>query len=338
MGAQVKPVRWGIAGTGGISANIVNQSKGLEEVAFAAVSSRTEERARTFAGEHGIAGAYSGLAALLADPQVEAVYIALPHSAHADAIVACLDAGKHVLCEKPLAYSAADAARIAAHPRARDLVVAEGFMIRVQPQWRFVMDTLASGGIGSVEAVHGISCVRLPPSPVDPTRGALPFDRSALLDFGSYSVHMARLAFAAEPRRVTARMWHDGARDTAVSIRLDFEAGHADLTVTTRLRGARGFTVLGTEGSLALATPIHVPPGQRAKIHAVLAGGPDAGETREFDAVPQYGLHMQAVSQAIRTRSKPPVDLDNALGNARALDAVIRSAQADGAWAEVAKN
>lgn len=336
MNTQTEPVRWGIAGTGGISANIVNQSKGLDEVAFAAVSSRTEERARAFAGEHAIAGAYTSLAALLADPQVEAVYIALPHSAHADAIVACLDAGKHVLCEKPLAYSAADAARIAAHPRAHALVVAEGFMIRVQPQWRFVMDTLASGGIGRVEAVHGISCVRLPPAPVDPTRGDLPFDRSALLDFGSYSVHMARLAFGAEPRRATARMWKEGTRDTAVSIRLDFAAGNADLTVTTRLRGARGFTVLGSDGSLAVATPIHVPPGQRARVHAVLAGGPDAGETREFDAVPQYGLHMQAVSRAIRTGEKPPVDFDNALGNARALDAVIRSAEADGAWAEVA--
>jgi predicted dehydrogenase len=332
----MEPVRWGIAGTGGISASVVSQSKGLADVAFAAVSSRTQERARAFAGEHGIAGAYSSLAELLADPQVEAVYIALPHAAHANAVVACLDASKHVLCEKPLAYSAADAARIAAHPRARQVVVAEGFMIRMQPQWRFVMDTLASGGIGSVEAVHGISCVRLPPAPLDPTRGSLPFDRSALLDFGSYSMHMARLAFGNEPRRVTARMWRDGTRDTAVSIRLDFSAGHADLTVTTRLRGARGFTVLGTEGSLALATPIHVPPGQRARVHAVLAGGPDAGETREFDAVAQYGLHMQAVSRAIRAGGKPPVDLDNALGNARALDAVIRSAEADGAWMDVA--
>jgi predicted dehydrogenase len=335
MDAQMKAVRWGIAGTGGISANTVNQAGGLEEVAIVAVSSRTEARARAFADEQGIAGSYSSLAGLLGDPEVEAVYIALPHSAHAGAIIACLDAGKHVLCEKPMAYSAHDAARIAAHPRARDLVAAEGFMIRVQPQWRFVMDTLSSGGIGRVEAVHGISCVRLPPSPVDPTRGDLPFDRSALLDFGSYSVHMARLAFAAEPRRVTARMWRDGGRDTAVSIRLEFAAGHADLTVTTRLRGARGFTVLGTEGSLALATPIHIPPGQRARVHAVLAGGPDAGETREFDAVPQYGLHLQAVSRAIRSGGKPPVDLDEALGNARALDAIIRSAEADGAWADV---
>lgn len=330
------PVRWGIAGTGGISGNTVSQSRALRGVEFAAVCSRTQERARAFADEHSIAGAHAGLAGLLGDPDVEAVYLALPHSAHAEAVIACLDAGKHVLCEKPMAYTAADASRIAAHPRARELVVAEGFMIRMQPQWRFVMETVESGGIGRVEAVHGVSAVRLPPPPVDPTRGDLPFDRSALLDFGSYSVHMARLAFAAEPRRVTARMWRDRQRDTAVSIRLDFDAGHADLTVTTRLRGARGFSLLGTDGSLAIATPVHVPPGQRARVHAVLAGGPDAGETREFDAVPQYGLHMEAVSRAIREGGSPPVDLDNALGNARALDAVIRSASAGGAWAEVA--
>lgn len=333
----MEPVRWGIAGTGGISDTIVTQSQGLNGVGFAAVSSRSVARAAAFAQKHGIAGAHAGLAALLADDTVEAVYIALPHAAHADAVLACLDAGRHVLCEKPLAFSATDANRIAAHPRARDLVIAEGFMIRMQPQWRFVLDTLAAGAIGQVEAVHGISCVRLPPAPVDPSRGDLPFDRSALLDFGSYSIHMARLAFGAEPRRATARMWREQGRDTAVSLRLDFEAGHADLTVTTRLRGARGFTLLGSQGSLTLATPVHVPPGQQARVQAVLAGGPDAGETLEFDAVAQYGLHMQAVSVAIRTGARPPVDLDNALGNARALDAVVRSSAADGAWVEVSE-
>ncbi len=335
MSTHKDPVRWGIAGTGGISANTVSQAKGLAGVAFAAVSSRTSDRASAFAAEHGIAGVHAGLASLLSDPGVEAVYIALPHASHADAILACLDAGKHVLCEKPLAFSAADAKRIAGHPRARDLVIAEGFMTRVQPQWRFVTETIGAGRIGAVEAVHGISAVRLPAPPPDPTRGELPFDRSALLDFGSYSVHMARTAFAAEPRRVTARMWKDGARDTAVSMRLDFEAGHADLTVTTRLRGARGFNVLGTDGSLSVAMPIHIPPGQKARVHAVLSDGPDAGESFEFDAVPQYGLHIQAVSEAIRSGGRPPVDLDDALGNARVLDAVIRSAAGDSAWVEV---
>lgn len=336
MDPTMTPVRWGIAGTGGISALTVTQSQGLTGIAFVAVCSRSADRAAAFAQKHGIAGAHAGLADLLADDSVEAVYIALPHAAHANAVIACLDAGKHVLCEKPLAFTAGDAARIAAHPRARDLVIAEGFMIRMQPQWRFVLDTLAAGAVGQVESVHGISCVRLPPPPHDPSRGDLPFDQSALLDFGSYSVHMARLAFGAEPRRVTSRMWRDGARDTAVSMRLEFEAGHADLTVTTRLRGSRGFTLLGSDGSLTLATPVHVPPGQRARVQAVLAGGPDAGETLEFDAVAQYGLHLQAVSAVIRTGARPPVDLDNALGNARVLDAVIRSAAEDGAWVKVA--
>ncbi|HWK15066.1 MAG TPA: Gfo/Idh/MocA family oxidoreductase [Rhizobiaceae bacterium] len=332
-----EPVRWGVAGTGGISATIVNQSRGMDGVAFKAVSSRSIGRARSFGAEHGIESAYAGLEELIADANIEAVYIALPHAVHMQAVLACLDAGKHVLCEKPMAWSAADAALIAAHPRARDLVVAEGFMLRTQPQWRFIMGTIAMGGIGKVEAVHGFSAVRLPPPPPDASRGDLPFDRSALLDFGSYSVHMARLAFDAEPHRATARIWLDGDRDVAVSMRLDFDAGHADLTVTTRLRGARRFDVLGTEGSLSVFSPIHVPPGQQARVHAVVEGGPDAGETLTFEAVPQYGLQMAAVSAAIRDGGRPPVDLDNALGNACALDAVIRSADAGGAWMDVVR-
>ena len=337
MAESVDAVRWGIAGTGAISGTVASQSRGMEGVVFVAVCSRTMERASAFAAEHGIGRAHMGLADLIANPSVEAVYVALPHAAHAEAVLACLDAEKHVLCEKPMGWTAADGARIAAHPRARELVVAEGFMMRLQPQWRFILDTLAEGRIGAVEAVHGWSCVQLPAPAPDPSRGELPWDRSALLDFGSYSVHMARTAFGAEPLRATARMWRDEGRDIAASIRLEFAAGHADLTVTTRLRPARGLVILGSGGSLAVATPIHVPPGQRARVHAVLDGGPPAGEAMEFDAVPQYGLHLAAVSEAIRGGGRPPVGLDDAIGNARALDAVIRSAEADGAWAEVAR-
>lgn len=329
-------VKWGVAGTGNISAATVQESAAFGNVEIVAVSSRRMDRAKAFAAEHGIGACHDDLPGLVADPQVEAVYIALPHVAHANAVIAALDAGKHVLCEKPLAWSAAEIARIAAHPRARELVVAEGFMISVQPQWRFVKETIGTIGIGAVEAVHGISCVRLPQPPDDPTRGNLPFDRSALLDFGSYSVFMARTAFQAEPRRVTARMWEQDDRDTALSIRLEFDAGDADLTVSTRMRGARGFTILGTEGSLSVMTPIHIPPGAKARVHAVLTGKADAGETREFDAVPQYGLHLAEVSSAILTGGRPPVDLDNAIGNALALDAVIRSARNGGAWTEIA--
>ena len=207
-------------------------------------------------------------------------------------------------------------------------------MIRAQPQWHFITEVIGGGRIGTVEAVHGFGCIRLPAPPPDALRD-LPFDRSALLDFGSYYVHMARAAFETGPLRATARMWKEGARDTGVSIRLEFEPGHADLTVTTRLRPARRFDVLGTEGSLSVLTPIHVPPGSKARVHAVLSGGPDAGETLEFEPAPHYGLQLAAVSHAIRTGGQPPVDLDNALGNARTLDAVIRSAAADGAWADV---
>lgn len=335
MSEVTKPVRWGIAGTGDISSTTVTQSAGLENVDFVAVSSRTMARGEAFARAHDIPKVHLDLDALVADPEIDAVYVALPHAMHTDAVLACLDAGKHVLCEKPLAFNSEDAERIASHPRARDVVVAEGFMLRMQPQWKFITETIARGKIGAVEAVHSFTCVQLPDAPKDSSRGDLPFDRSALLDFGSYSVHMARTVFAVEPLRATARAWKSGARDTAVSVRLDFESGHADLTATTRLRGARRFDVLGTSGSLSVARPIHVPPGQRAIIHAVLLGGEDTGETFEFESIPQYGLQMAAVSEAIQKGESPPVGLDNALGNARTLDAIIRSVEADGAWMEV---
>ena len=211
-------------------------------------------------------------------------------------------------------------------------------MMRMQPQWRFILDTLAEGRIGAVEAVHGWSCVQLPAPPSRIRAGVSCPGTAVRCSISAATRSTWRgTAFGAEPWRATARMWRDGGRDVAASIRLEFAAGHADLTVTTRLRPARGLVVLGSGGSLAVATPIHVPPGQRARVHAVLEGGPPAGEAMEFEAVPQYGLHLAAVSEAIRGGGRPPVGLDDALGNARALDAVIRSAEADGAWAEVAR-
>lgn len=325
-------VGWGIAGTGSISATVADQLKGSSIALPVAVSSRTLDKARAFASDHGLAAGYGSLADLLADPQVEAVYIGLPHSAHVNAVLQSLDAGKHVLCEKPMGLGAAEVERIAAHPRAADLLIAEGFMLRHQPQWQWVEETIRSGKLGRVRAVHSFTALTVPRGAPDPTRTALPGDGSLLLDIGCYSVHQARTIFGGEPIDVAAHIeFDDTGRDTLVDATLRFADGTARFTVATTLKRGRRVHILGTEGNIEMLTPVHSPSGT-ARLLASLTG--EDGEPREltFPVGNQYGAQLEQFSHAVRNGTQPLVPLSDALGNARTLDAIRASAANGGLW------
>jgi len=323
---------WGIVGTGSVSATVVEQLLATTATRPVAVSSRTLEKAQQFAARHGIARSYESLAGMLADPAVAAVYIALPHSAHLEAILGALDAGKHVLCEKPMGLDASEIERIAQHPRAGELVIGEGFMLRHQPQWRWIEETIRGGALGRVRAVHAFTALTVPRATPDPTRGTLPGDGSLLLDIGCYSVHQMRTIFGGEPLEVSAEIESDaGGLDTMVSATLRFADGTGHLTIASTLKRGRRVHVLGTEGSIEILNPVH-SPGGTARILAALAG--DDGEPKEiqFPIGPQYGLQLQEFEAAVRERREPLVPLSNALGNARVIDAIRASARNDGAW------
>ncbi|GEM_PF-209810 len=330
---SVRPVRWGFAGTGSISATMASQIAGSTIAKAVAVSSRALDSAEAFAATHGIDAAYASIDDLLADPHVEAVYIALPHALHRSAVLAALDAGKHVLCEKPLALNAAEVAEISAHPRAASLLVTEGFMLRYQPQWEWIESEIAAGNLGTVKYVSAFTAVQFPPPRPDPARGTLPGDRSLLLDIGCYSTHLVRLLMGADPVRVAAHIERDAAGlETFIKASLDFGGRHADIVIANALRRTRRIHVLGSEGNLEILTPIHTPPDGAKLLVALKDDGHSEAVEKAFQTVPQYGLQMDDVSRRIRSGQAPRVTLDNALDNARTLDAIVASAAQDGAW------
>ena len=325
---------WGIAGTGSISETVVEQMLATTGRNPTAISSRTLDRAQQFAARHGIARSYDSLPAMLADPAVEAVYIALPHGAHLEAILLALNAGKHVLCEKPMGLDASQIERIALHPRALELVIGEGFMLRHQPQWRWIEETIRGGGLGRVRAVHAFTALTVPRGPTDPKRGNIAGDGSLLLDIGCYSVHQMRTIFGGEPLEVSAETEFDSqGRDTLVSATLRFAEGTGHLTVASTLRRGRRVHVLGTEGSLEILNPVHSPSGT-ARILAALAGDEGEPAEMEFPIGLQYGLQIQEFEAVVRERRQPLVSLDSALGNARVIDAIRASAGNGGAWTQ----
>jgi predicted dehydrogenase len=322
------PLGWGFLGTGSISATVAKELKVIGQGRLAAVYGRDIERTRAFAAEHDFAVACKDIEAVLREDAVDAVYIALPHSLHIDCILAALDAGKHVLCEKPLGMNKAEVRRVMAHPRGASCVVSEGFMVRHHPQWRWILDSIAAGAIGKVRGVQAHSCLPFA-APAHPPR--LPGESSLLLDIGCYSVHLARAIFRAEPEKVSARMDYDegGHYDVRLSAQLDFPAGQAHLFVATGMRPARRLHILGSGGSIEVFNPVQPSPAGTATVRLIGADG--AMHEEVFAHAPQYALQFQDFAQAV-TRGRPPlVPLGDALGNAIALDAIRISAAAEGA-------
>lgn len=332
MSTTTMPLGWGIVGTGSISATVVEQLLAVTKNPPVAVSSRTAEKAAQFAAKYGIANSYGSLAGLLADPAVEAVYIGLPHSTHVDAILQALDAGKHVLCEKPMGINAAEIERIQSHPRAKDLIIGEGFMLRHQPQWRWIEEQIGAGALGEVRAVHAFTALTIPRGEPDPSRATLPGDGSLLLDIGCYSVHQMRTIFGGEPLEVSANIeFDDAGLDIMVSATLRFAQGSGHLTIATTLKRGRRVHILGTKGSIEVLNPVH-SPGGTAHLLAALAGDDGDPKEMQFPIGLQYGLQLEEFADAVRQNRQPKVPLSSALGNARVIDAIRASASADGIW------
>lgn len=318
-----RAVGWGFLGCGPISATVASEVNRFGGGRLVAACGRDLDRTRSFAETHGFEQAYTQTSALLEDPRVDAVYVALPHSLHVEAILAALAAGKHVLCEKPLAMTVQEVELVRSHPRSSALVVAEGFMMRHHPQWTWVMETIANGRIGAVRGLHAHSCLRLPgPAPEQ----NLPGQGSVLLDIGCYSVHLARTICGSDPMRVFARMEYAPGtnRDISISAHLSFQDSSAQLFAASALQPARRIHILGTEGTIELHNPIHSAPDGTASISISARDG--SSERKVFPWAPQYALQFQDVCRAITEGSKSLVGLDDSLANAKVLDAIRASA------------
>ncbi len=294
-----------------------------------AIASRTQSKAAAVAEELGIPKAYGSYEALLADPTIEAVYIPLPNHLHLEWTLAAAAAGKHVLCEKPLALSSTDARRMIDASNQAGVILMEAFMYRLHPLWQEVRRLIGAGTIGELVAFQSFFSYRN----LDPTdiRNQVTTGGGALLDIGCYPVNAARMLFGSEPGEVKAliRRHPDFGTDVITSALLDFGSRHATFTVSTMLEPHQRVDLVGSEGRLRIEIPFNIPPDRPNRI-AIFAGGRppvDPGvKVVEIPTSDQYGVQADAFAAAVRSGGPVPTDPIDAVRNLEVLERIVDDA------------
>jgi xylose dehydrogenase (NAD/NADP) len=314
-------VAWGIVSTARINRLLLAGAEKSDRVDVVAVASRDLARAEAYAREQGIERAHGSYEALLADPEVEAVYISLPNSMHVEWTIRALEAGKHVLCEKPLTRKVADAERAfdAAERASRHLM--EAFMYRHHPQTSRLAQLVEEGAVGELRLVRtAFSFTVDKPTNI---RLLAELDGGALMDVGCYCVSGARL-LAGEPDQVQGeQVLRQGGVDVRFAGTMRFARdviGQFDCGLDLPVRDE--LEVIGSEGSIFLDDPWHA----RSPVIEVRRDG----ETERIEVAPadSYQLELENLSDAIRGEATPLLGRDDAVGQARAIEALYRSAEA----------
>lgn len=294
-----------------------------------AIASRTQSKAAAAAEELGIPKAYGSYEALLADPTIEAVYIPLPNHLHLEWTLAAAAAGKHVLCEKPLALSSTDARRMIDASNQAGVILMEAFMYRLHPLWQEVRRLIGAGTIGELVAFQSFFSYRNL-DPID-IRNQVTTGGGALLDIGCYPVNAARMLFGSEPGEVKAliRRHPDFGTDVITSALLDFGSRHATFTVSTMLEPHQRVDLVGSEGRLRIEIPFNIPPDRPNRI-AIFAGGRppvDPGvKVVEIPTSDQYGVQADAFAAAVRSGGPVPTDPIDAVRNLEVLERIVDDA------------
>lgn len=332
---MVRRLKWGVLGAASIARkHVIPAMLASEHCELVAIASRDEERARATAHDFGIATAHGSYEALLADPEVEAIYNPLPNHLHAPWTIKALEAGKHVLCEKPIALDAAEAREIAAAAERTGRLVMEAFMVRFHPQWRKAREIAASGRIGEARAMQAIFSYYL----TDPTnvRNQRDIGGGGLYDVGCYAINTARYIFGVEPERAVALVTTDPTlgTDCITSGLLAFSGGRQlAFTCATQLVPCQRVQILGTHGRIEIEIPFN--PSKAAGATVVVDDGSDlVGSGRERIVLPacdQYALQCDAFSRAVLGEEPLAATMANSVANMRTIDALFRSARS-GIW------
>jgi predicted dehydrogenase len=327
---QMGKIRWGVLSTakiGTVQVIPAMQQGTLSEVT--AIASRDLGRAEAEANKLGIAKAYGSYEELLADPDIDAIYNPLPNDGHVPWSILALQAGKHVLCEKPIAMTAeeaqtlADAARQYPH-----LKVMEAFMYRHHPQWLRAKELVTSGAIGELRTIHSFfSYYNRDPNNI---RNIAALGGGGLMDIGCYNISLSRFIFEQEPARVCGIVEYDPEfkTDRLASGMLDFGRGTATFTCSTQLTGYQRVNIFGTTGRVEIEIPFNAPPDRPCRMWHAHDGTID--ET-VFDICNQYTLQGDVFSKAIIDDTPVPSPIEDAVANMRVIEAVIESSR-DERW------
>ena len=329
-----QPVRWGVLGAANIALEkVIPAMQHSTHMRVDAIASRSLDKAKRAAERLGIPRAYGSYEELLEDTGVEAIYNPLPNHLHVPWSIRAADAGKHVLCEKPLALNAAEARELMNARDRNGVQVAEAFMVRTHPQWAAVRELIAEGRIGELRLVSGhFSYFRRDPADV---RSNVDWGGGALMDVGCYPITLSRWLFDEEPEAVAGMIERDPELgvDRLASGMLRFPSGQATFTCAGQLVPFQRMQVFGTEGRIEVEIPFN-PPADRPCRILVDDGKQFAGRGAEvipLPAVDQFRLQGERFSEAVRGVGEVAVPLEDAIANMAVIDAVFRSATS-GRW------
>src|SRR6185312_15751841 len=324
-----KQLRWGILSTANIGLKkVIPAMQRSEHTRVTAVASRDLAKAQKAAASLEIPTAYGSYEELLADPNVDAIYNPLPNHLHVAWTAKAAEAGKHVLCEKPLSMNVAEARELLAVQKRTGVKIGEAFMIRSFPQWLRLRELLDEGRVGELRAVTGFfSYFNVDPANI---RNRADIGGGALMDIGCYLIHASRYAFRQQPMRVIAVIDRDPQMhtDRLSSAILEFPAGHAVFTCGTQLIPYQRIHFLGTRGRIEIEVPFNAPPDRPTRIFidssGDLAGSGIATET--FPAADQYTMQGDAFARAVWEDTNPPIPIEDSIGNMAVIEALFRSA------------
>lgn len=334
-----KKVRWGVLGVAKIATQKVIPAMQLGDSSeIVGIASRDLNKARKAAADLKIPKAYGSYEELLADPEIEAVYNPLPNHLHVPWSIRAAEAGKHVLCEKPISLTVAELRTLMDARDRAGVKIGEAFMVRTHPQWLRAREIVQSGKIGELRAVMcGFSYFNRDPANV---RNVEPWGGGGLMDIGCYPIQISRFLFGQEPVRVVGRLELDPdfRTDRLSSAILDFPSGQCVFTCSTQSVPYQRVQILGTMGRVEVEIPFNAPPDRPCRIF-VDSGADVFGTgitTEQISTCDQYTIQGDEFSRAIREGGEVPTPLEDSLGNMQVIEGLFRSAK-ENSWVPLLK-
>jgi predicted dehydrogenase len=326
--AEYGRVRFGVLGAAKIGRKVIPGIESSAVCSVDAVASRDLGKAEAYAEELSIPRAYGSYEGLIADPDIDAVYNPLPNHMHAEWSIAAVRAGKHVLCEKPLAMNAVEAESIMRAASEADRYVVEAFMYRLHPSWVRVKELVDSGRIGELSNVQSFfSYFNDDP---DNIRNQVEAGGGALYDIGCYCINLSRFLYGSEPVVESATIQRDETgTDIVTSAIMSFGSGTATFTCSTRLEDDQRVHIYGSKGRISIEIPFNIPADQPARISISQGGNlpnDPSIETEVFEPMDPYTSQADAFADLILGRSQPAIPLDDGVRNMTVIDSVFATA------------
>jgi predicted dehydrogenase len=312
-------IRWGVLGVAKIATTkVIPAMQRASNVEVLGIASRDLSKAQAAAEQLGISRAYGSYEELLADPSIDAIYNPLPNHLHVPMSIRAAEAGKHVLCEKPIALSVAETRELIAARDRAGVKIGEAFMARTHPQWLRAAELVREGRIGELRVVSGyFSYFNRDPLNV---RNIADIGGGGIMDIGCYPITLSRMIFAAEPLRVHAFLDRDPEfkTDRLASVILEYPQGHASFTCSTQMVPYQKMHIFGTTGRIEIEIPFNAPPDKPTRIFV-------NEEVEEFPVCDQYTIQGELFSRAILENTEVPVPLEDALKNMAVIEKILLS-------------